>query len=105
VFFLINAYNLQTNFSASGVGISCVGFPFLVCGAPLALPTRAGDSILYQTPNICCPPSTVFTAQVQSVTFSAFTARAEISGTPPTSFQIYGSFTLDASSNGINPLS
>jgi hypothetical protein len=39
------------------------------------------------------------------VAFSAFTAKAEISATPPTSFQIYGSFTPGASSNGINPLS
>jgi probable HAF family extracellular repeat protein len=36
--------------------------------------------------------------------FSAFAAKLEISGTPPTSFEINGSFTLGAGSNGINPV-
>jgi hypothetical protein len=39
------------------------------------------------------------------VPFSAFTAKVEISGTPPTGFQVNSSFTLGNTSNGINPLS
>lgn len=94
-------YDLQSKINVSGVGISCVGFPVLICGAPKALPTSAGNLILYQTPNVCCQASAVFTAQLQRLTaFSAFTARAGIS---PRSFDGSGSFTLGNCSNGINP--
>ena len=39
-----------------------------------------------------------------NVPFSAFAAKLEISGTPPTSFETVGGFTLGAGSNGINPV-
>ena len=39
-----------------------------------------------------------------TVPFSAFAAKLEISGTPPTSFETVGSFTLGAGSSGINPV-
>jgi len=38
-----------------------------------------------------------------TVPFSAFAAKLEISGTPPTSFETVGGFTLGAGSNGTNP--
>jgi len=39
-----------------------------------------------------------------AVPFSAFAAKLEISGRPPTSFEINGSFTLGVGSNGISPV-
>jgi hypothetical protein len=108
----LDTYDLTSNFSVAAdpynFGLSCVGFPppsGVVCGTPKALPTSAGN--LYLNPACCffSLPNAAFTAQIQPLTeFSAFTAKAEISGTHPTGFDIKGSFTLGSGSNGINPL-
>ena len=108
----LDTYDLTNNFSVAAdpynFALSCVGFPpppGVVCGTPKALPTSAGN--LYLNP-ACCVfslPNAAFSAQIESLTaFSVFTAKAEISGTPLTSFEIKGSFTLGSGSDGINPL-
>jgi hypothetical protein len=51
----------------------------------------------------CCG---TFTAVVHPlVAFVDFNVKLDISGTPPTSFDINSSFTLGTDSNGINPVS
>lgn len=99
----ISAYDLKSNFTAASNGwvISCVGFPVLICGTPKNLATDAGDLFLYQTPNLCCNPSAVFTAQVHALTtFAAFSAELEEEhGT----FGLSGKFALGAGNNGISP--
>ena len=100
----ISAYDLKSNFTAASNGwvISCVGFPVLICGTPKNLPTDAGDLFLYQTPNLCCNPSAVFTAQVHALTtFAAFSAELE-EGRANT-FELSGKFALGAGNNGIDP--
>lgn len=100
----IGAYDLKSNFTAASNGwvISCVGFPVLICGTPKNLPTDAGDLFLYQTPNLCCNPSAVFTAQVHALTtFANF--RAELKEERGNAFELSGKFALGAGNNGINP--
>jgi hypothetical protein len=100
----ISAYDLKSNFTAASNGwvISCVGFPLLICGTPKNLATDAGDLFLYQTPNLCCNPSAVFTAQINALTtFAAFSA--ELEEEHENTFELSGTFTLGVGNNGIDP--
>jgi hypothetical protein len=89
------------DFFRPGFAISCLGFGVGPCEADptrLALPTTAGDLVLYNV-NIA---SASFTAHPHpAVTpFAAFDASVEIRGG---SFQVQGRFTLDPASDGIDP--
>jgi hypothetical protein len=100
-------YDLRSNFT-SGLMFadSCFNFP-TSCDAPLPLATTAGDLFIdpFVPAGLELGIVGTFAAVTQPfVAFSAFTVKAEISGTPPTGFDINGSFTLGSGSNGINPL-
>jgi len=96
----LGGYDL-TGYYDSGphFAISCAGFPGNCSDTPFALPTTKGDLVIYHG-NIS---SSIFNSYETPVTsFSDFTVQASAT---TTSFQLTGSFTLGAASNGINPVS
>jgi hypothetical protein len=96
----IVSYDLKSDLSASGFAFSCVGFPG-ACAAAKPLPTTSGDLLV----NHFGISQSFFSATVQTVVaFSDFDAEFELH-TSPAAFDIDGSFTLGAASNGISPRS
>lgn len=97
----LTTYDLKSDFTSDwAYDISCVNFP-AGCGAPLALPTTAGD--LYINASGLCGCAR-FTAQTLPITpFASFNALAQVSSRNGGSFSLAGIFTLGTASNGINP--
>jgi len=97
------AYDLKSNFDLGFPlpAISCVGFDLtLKCGAPIALPTTAGDLVI-DSSLIVSQMLGLFAAETQAVVpFSVLKSRVQIDDK---AFEVSGSFTLGAGSNGINP--
>jgi hypothetical protein len=96
-------YDLTSNFTIAGSAISCVNFPATACGAGLPLAITSGGV----TGELALDPVGLATAQfsatVQSVTpFASLKAEAEVA---TGGFELEGTFSLGAASDGIAPLS
>ena len=125
IWFLSQArtYDLKSDFNTGLIetfgivgGWSCSsGPPFYPCATPpTPLPLTNGETFTFSllpplnsnvTPPLPNPVGFFQTTTLNVTLFSAFNAKLDISGTPPTRFDINSSFTLGTGSNGINPIS
>src|SRR6202008_2681435 len=65
----LGGYDLKSDYDTGlQLALSCINFPTTNCGAPLALPTRAGDLYLDPCGVRCLPFGAIFTAHVHPAT-------------------------------------